>query len=594
MTASSSGVVRRAFDGIAASPGIAVGPVAVYDRRGVAVSRRAVPDEEIDAEVARLGQAMADARREVEQVIDGLGEVAGDEHRMLLQTQLLMLGDEMISEAATSKIRDQRVNAEWALRKTVDAMCARLRAADDPYFRERADDVRHVGEHLLRVLTGRRAHALPLLDEPAILVASDLTPAEAAQLTSTRVLALVTDSGSASSHTAILARALQIPAVVGVPDITRALAPGDTLVVDALRGEVVVHPDPDEATEAAARATRFDAFRGRLREVERRASATKDGVHVALLANVELELDVPEAKQEGADGIGLYRTEFLYLDRRSPPSEEEQVAIYARVARRMAPRPVVFRTFDLGADKMPTAMRRGPNPALGLRALRVAFEQPELLITQLRALLRAAAAGDVRVMFPMVASVSDLRRAKSMLETARGDLEAEGATYGPVKIGSMLEVPSSVLVADRLAPECDFFSIGTNDLTQYTLAVDRCDPRVAHLARSLDPAVLRLLDRARSVADAHGVPISVCGDLAADPVAAPVLVGLGFRTLSMATSAIPLVAEALGRIEVAEATTLAMEALDVDGAADVERLVAAHFGDRLGDLWEEQGIELPR
>lgn len=585
---------RRVLGGIGASPGVAVGPVSVFDRKSVVVPRRSIAESAVEAEVERLARGMAEARREVEIVLEGLHEGAGDDHRLLLQTQLLMLGDEMISTAATNAIRGERINAEWALRRTVDAMCARLRAAEDPYLRERADDVRHVGEDLLRALTGQRARAMPRLETPSILVASDLTPAEAAQLTGGRVLALVTDSGSASSHTAILARALSIPAVVGVADVTSALGPGDTLIVDALRGEVVVHPDEDEVERARARASRFDAFRGRLRDVERPASATADGVRVGLHANVELELDVPEAKQEGADGIGLYRTEFLYLDRPRAPSEEEQAAIYGRVARRMAPRPVVFRTFDLGADKMPDGMRRSPNPALGLRALRIAFERPELLVTQLRALLRAASQGDVRVMFPMVSSVSDLRRAKAMLETARADLDAAGVPYGPVMIGSMLEIPSAILVADRLAPECDFFSIGTNDLTQYTLAVDRGDPRVAHLGSSLDPAVLRLLDRARTVADAHGRPVCVCGDLAADPVATPLLVGLGFRTLSMATAAIPLVAEALGRIHLDEARELGLAALEQDGAADVERLVASRFGDRLGDLWEEHGIELPR
>ncbi|MBX3271983.1 MAG: phosphoenolpyruvate--protein phosphotransferase [Sandaracinaceae bacterium] len=585
---------RRVLSGIAASAGVAVGEVVVFDRRGVVVPRRSIAEGDVEGEVERLEQAMAAARREVEGVLEGFADDGPSEHRLLVETQLLMLGDQMISTAASAAIRSERINAEWALRRTVDAMCDRLRGADDGYFRERADDVRHVGEHLLAVLTGQRRRALPELTLPRVLVANDLTPAEAAQLSSRRVLALVTDAGSASSHTAILARALAIPAVVGLSDATRALAPGDLVVVDALRGEVVVGADANELDAARARGARFAAFRERLRDAERQGIATEDGARVTLLANVDLELDVPEAKQEGAAGIGLYRTEFLYLERREPPNEEEQLAVYARVARRMAPRPVVFRTFDLGADKMPNAMRRGPNPALGLRAVRIAFERPELLVTQLRAILRAAADGDVRVMFPMIASVSDLRRARAMLETAREDLEAEGATYGPIRVGAMLEIPSAIVMADRLAPECDFFSIGTNDLTQYTLAVDRSDPRVAHLASSLDPSVLRLLLRAREVADAHERPIGVCGDLAADTVAAPLLVGLGFRTLSMAPAAIPLVAEALSRVDLGEAASVAREALEQDGVAEVERLVAARFGARLGELWDEQGIELPR
>ncbi len=537
---------------------------------------------------------MAEARREVEAILDALPEQAGADHRLLLSTQLLMLGDELLCGAANDAIERRGMNAEWALRETVDAMCARLRGASEVYFRERAEDVRQVGEQVLRILTGVGGQAVPALTEPTILVASQLSPAEAAQLTSANLIALITDSGSASSHTAILARALRVPAIVGVSEVTRLLGPGDTVIVDALRAQVVIHPEPEEAAEATARAQRFVAFSGRLRDVERRVTETIDGVCVALHANVELEMEVARVKSEGADGIGLYRTEFLYLDRREPPSEGEQAAVYRRVAQRMAPRPVVFRTFDLGADKMPHGMRRSPNPALGLRALRVAFERPELLVTQLRALLRAASVGEVRVMFPMVSTVADLCHAKVLLERARRDLDAEDAEYGPVQIGSMLEVPSAVLVADRLAPHCDFFSIGTNDLTQYALAVDRSDPRVAHLASSLDPAILRLIERARSVAAGYGMPISVCGDLAADPVAAPVLVGLGFTSLSMPTAAIPLVSETIRRLDAATAADVAKLALDQDGAADVERLVSEHFGDRLGDLWEEQGIELPR
>lgn len=585
---------RRSMHGIAASPGIAIGRVTVFDRLRVPVKRRSIEDDAIDDEVARLEGAMADARSEVEVLLEGLGDETGADHRLLLQTQLLMLGDELLSTAAINAIRKESMNAEWALRRTVDRMCERLADAPEAYFRERAEDVRLVGEHVLRVLTGVEARTLPSVSDPVILVASDLTPSETAQLTSTNLLAVVTDAGSALSHTAILARALRVPAVVGCTGITRALGPGDIAIVDALHGEVIVFPDEEEIAQAEARAKRFAAFTGRLRDAEPGAAETADGVRVSLHANVELELEVGHAKREGADGIGLYRTEFLYLGRREPPSEEEQVSVYERVARRMAPRPVTFRTFDLGADKMPHAMRRGPNPALGLRALRVAFEQPELLVTQLRALLRASVAGNVKVMFPMVASVADLRRAVVLLERARQDLDAEGASYGPVSVGSMLEVPSAVLVADRLAPECDFFSVGTNDLTQYTLAVDRTDPRVAHLASSLEPSVLRLLERARAVADQSGTAISICGDLAADPVATPVLIGLGLTTLSMPTSAIPLVAEAVRRLAASKCVELADQALECDGAADVERAVAAAFGDVLGDLWEEQGIELPR
>ncbi|MFK7985712.1 MAG: phosphoenolpyruvate--protein phosphotransferase [Sandaracinaceae bacterium] len=583
---------RARLPGISASPGIVVGTVTVFDRRSVPVARRHIPQSAVEAEVARLHHAMDDARAEVEVLRDGLADGAAD-HRLLLETQLLMLGDALLSESAAARIREERTNAEWALRSTVDGMQARLRAADEAYFRERADDVAHVGEHVLRVLTGM-SRSLPDIDAPTILVANDLSPAEAAALPADLVRGIVTDAGSASSHTAILARALNVPSVVGVADVTRAVGPGDRMIVDGLRGEVVVHPDPDEEVEASERANRFRAFEVRLRGTEQRKAETRDGVRMTLLANVELEVEASEVRAEGADGVGLYRTEFLYLDRAEPPSEAEQTALYRRVARRVSPAPVTFRTFDLGGDKMPQGMRRGPNPALGLRALRVAFERPELLVTQLRSLLRAAVEGNVRIMFPMVSGVADWRRARVLLDRAREDLDASGEAYGPVLVGSMLEVPSALIVADRLAPLCDFFSIGTNDLTQYTLAVDRGDPRVAHLASSLDPAVLRLIHQATQVAADHDRPIAVCGDLAADPVATPLLVGLGLTQLSMARAGIPLVREVVARLDLAEARAVAEEALEQDGASAVERLVSSRYAEQLGDLWHEQGIELPR
>ncbi|MCC6874964.1 MAG: phosphoenolpyruvate--protein phosphotransferase [Sandaracinaceae bacterium] len=584
---------RQVLPGIAASPGIAVGPVIVYDRVAVPIGRRRVAAEDVEREVSRLISGVEAARREVQALRDGIGDDAHADHRLLLDAQLTMHGDELLLSSSVKLLRDQRINAEWALRRTVEDIGARLRGASERYFRERADDVEHVGEHILRVLTGV-SRSMPAIDEPTILVAADLSPAEAAQLSGRLVLALVTGAGSPSSHTAILARALKIPAVVGVSEVTRLVGPGETLVVDALRGEVVLHPTDEEVEQARARRARFTAFEDKLRESARGRGETRDGERVALMANVELEADVGAIERGEVDGVGLYRTEYLYLDRLEPPSEEEQLGVYARVAKRAAPRPITFRTFDLGADKMPLGAKRGPNPSLGLRALRIDWERPELLVTQLRALLRASVFGNVQVMFPMVSSVGDLRRAKVLMRRAREDLDAAGLAYGPIPLGSMLEVPSAIIMADRLAPECDFFSLGTNDLTQYTLAIDRQDPRVAHLARPLDPAILRLIDRALAVAREWDKPISACGDLAADPVALPILVGMGYRTFSMPLGAVPLAQEIISRIDLPNATALAKDALACDDARDVEELVVERFGAELGELWEGQGIELPR
>ncbi|MBZ0116759.1 MAG: phosphoenolpyruvate--protein phosphotransferase, partial [Sandaracinaceae bacterium] len=373
---------RQVLPGIAASPGIAVGPVIVYDRVAVPIVRRRVAAEDVEREVSRLISGVEAARREVQALRDGIGDDVHADHRLLLDAQLTMHGDELLLSSSVKLLRDQRINAEWALRRTVEDIGARLRGASERYFRERADDVEHVGEHILRVLTGV-SRSMPAIDEPTILVAADLSPAEAAQLSGRLVLALVTGAGSPSSHTAILARALKIPAVVGVSEVTRLVGPGETLVVDALRGEVVLRPTDEEVEQARARRARFTAFEDKLRESARGRGETRDGERVALMANVELEADVGAIERGEVDGVGLYRTEYLYLDRLEPPSEEEQLGVYARVAKRAAPRPITFRTFDLGADKMPLGAKRGPNPALGLRALRIAWERPELLVTQL-------------------------------------------------------------------------------------------------------------------------------------------------------------------------------------------------------------------
>ncbi|MGF1465348.1 MAG: phosphoenolpyruvate--protein phosphotransferase [Sandaracinaceae bacterium] len=584
---------RRVLRGITASPGVAVGPVQVYDPRSVVVPRRTIPRSAVDEELGRLRRAIESSRRHVEDARDALDPRAQGDHRLLLETMAMMHGDALLKEGAEETLRSQGINAEWALRLTVDSLASRLEASTEAYFRVRADDVRHVGEHILQVLAGGGPR-MPELTEPVVLVARDLSPAEAAQLPSDKVLGLVTGEGSAISHTAILARALRIPAVLGIAEVTGVATPGQVAVVDGLRGEVTLAPTPAEHAEAERRAARFRAFGARLREAHRRPVVTADGSPTHVLANVELELEVPEAVRAGADGIGLYRTEFLYLGRPAPPSETEQAAVYARVLSRIAPLEVTFRTFDFGGDKLPDGWPRPANPALGLRALRLAFERPELLVTQLRALLRASSEGPLRILFPMVSGVDDMRRAVVLLERAREDLEHEDAPFGPVSVGCMLEVPAAVLTLDRLAPQVDFLNVGTNDLSQYTLAADRADPRVAHLVRGLHPAVLSLLDRARRVAADHGVPICVCGEMAADPVAIPVLLGLGYEDLSMPVAALPLAREVISRLERVECAELAAKALTDDGPRDVEKRVQEAFGTRLGDLWAEHGIDLPR
>lgn len=593
-----SGVRRRqgrlSFRGIAASPGIALGPAFRVDSGQAVVPRRRITTAEVDLEVARLQAALEASRRELEELRDEVGDGAGADHGLILDAHLMMHRDELLADATFARIRDRRINAEWALREILDALAARLGAASSGYFRERVADVEHVGAHILRYLQptpGGGADGLP--EGPVVLVARDLTPADAARLFRHEVQGVVTSLGSATGHTAILARALAIPAVVGVTDLTRVVAEGEELIVDALRGEVVAGGAPEEREQARGRARRYLAFRHGLEDKADPDAATRDGVAVELTANVDLPDEVPHVRRSGARGVGLYRTEFLFLDRVEPPTEEAQLAAYVRVVEELAPHPVVFRTCDLGADKlMPGDVTlRSQNPALGLRALRLSLARPADFRIQLRAILRAAAHGTVRLMFPMVATVAELRQAKAHLAAVRQELIDAGVSHGDPEIGVVVEVPSAAIRAEQLARECDFFSVGTNDLVQYTLALDRLNPWVADLARNLDPAVLRLIEMTVTAARrAHRRPPSICGDMASDPLALPLVVGLGVRCLSTPFTAVPLVRETVRRLRADEATRVAQAALGLDDAASVEALVRREFAPVLGDLWEEQGL----
>lgn len=584
---------RTVLQGIPASHGMAVGPATVLAPSSRWVPRWHVAPSRIEDEVARLREAIEASRAEIEHVREGLGDDVEADYRLILDAHLLMHRDELIMDAALRAIRKDRLNAEWALRRTVDDLVRQLEGAGSGYFRERAQDIEHVGQHIMRWLRHEGA-AVPEIDGPTILVAEDLSPADAARLARTPVLGVVTDLGTATSHTAILARALEIPAVVGVTDVTRRVGDGDVVIVDALRGRVVLDADDAEQESARARAQRYRRFTRELRAKRVDAVVTTDGERIELDANVELPAEAALAMDAGAEGIGLYRTEFLYLERLTPPTEDEQAQVYADVVEVTAPRTVTFRTYDLGGDKLPKSERlpRTANPALGLRALRLLLARPELLRSQVRAVLRASAHGPVRLMFPLVTTVEDLRRARRIVDEVRSELSAEGVPHGEVPVGIMIEVPSAALVAEALAKESDFFSVGTNDLVQYTLALDRSNPQVAHLARTLDPAVLRLLDMTARAAERAGAPLSMCGDMAADPFAIPIVVGLGYRTLSMPYSSLPLVREVIGRISMVEAREAAGDALACGEVAEVERLVADRFGRALGDLWREEGIEI--
>ncbi len=582
-----SGVVLK---GIAGSPGVAVGSALVVGDTRTAYARRHLSSAQIEPEVERLHRAVEDAKRHLREVSARLP--AGPlETNAILDAYLTMVGDPMLIERVTKKIRDERKCAEWAVAQSSDEIAKLFAPADanerDAYIVERRHDVEFVCDRLLRELTGDTKQIVPRLDQPVIVIARDLSPADTAGMVREPVIAFVTEIGTRTSHTAIMARALEIPAVVGVADALSIVRTGDTLVVDGLRGEVVVNPSEITIEEARGRGAGTWRSPAACSRARNQPCVTRDGEPVCLKANVELPAEAILALDHGAEGIGLYRTEFIYIDRRTMPTEDEQYELYRAVVEAVAPRPVTLRTFDIGGDKFASSFQLPAemNPALGLRAVRLALSRPDVFLTQLRAMLRASAHGDLRIMVPMVASVQELREVRRLLGRAMNEVDAAG--HGRAKhipLGMMIEVPSAVVMADVLAREAEFFSIGTNDLIQYTLAIDRGNRSLAPLASPFHPAILRMIRQVTRAAAVHAVPVALCGAMASDPLAAVLLLGLGLRELSMEAAAIPEIKEAIRRVTMADCERTAEAALALDTAEAVEELVAGAFAPSLFDL----------
>jgi phosphoenolpyruvate-protein phosphotransferase (PTS system enzyme I) len=560
--------------GIPASPGIAIGRVYLIDRRKVKTPKQHILPEEIDREIARFERAIAESHEQLDRIKQKLKEREGEEHFQIIEAHQLILHDEHLVEPTKRIIREERVNAEWALRKAVEAIKGLFDTVDDQYFRERRSDVDFVGDRVIRNLLGEE-HAVFQPPPDAVVVAHDLSPADTAQLHRHAVAAFLTDAGGKTSHTAILARAFELPAIVGLDDITQRVANGDLVIVDGIRGEVILEPPADVVTFYRARARRYAAFEAELMLNRDLPAETKDGARLHLHANVELSDEIEPALKHGAEGIGLYRTEFLYMNRGDLPSEEEHYEHSRQILTRMGGRPVTFRTFDLGGDKVGavSGAHGEVNPALGLRSIRLCLKERPLFKTQLRGLLRAAAEGPMRIMFPMVSGVDELKEARAVLEEARSELELEGVRHAYPPVGVMIEMPSAALTADLMAQACDFFSIGTNDLIQYSLAIDRGNEHVSYLYRPLHPAILRLIKMIVDAAHNARIPVAMCGEMAGDPLLALLMVGFGLDELSMNPTAIPIVKSVLRSSTSDEARVLAKEVLGKATVGEIERVV---------------------
>ncbi|WP_304458777.1 phosphoenolpyruvate--protein phosphotransferase [Alicyclobacillus sendaiensis] len=562
------------YRGVAASDGVAVAKAFVLDASEPSVERVEVADPE--AEWARVEGAIAAAKEELESLRRTALDKLGESEAQLFVAHAQMLEDPELTGQIRQAIEAERVNAEWAVKSVIDTLVGLFDALDDEYMRQRAADVRDVGSRLLRHLQGGAGTSLAELAEPVVLVARDLAPSDTVQLNPALVRAFVTDIGGRTSHTAIMARSLGIPAVVGLGDITARVESGQVLAVDGTEGLVVVQPDENELRRFSAQVEKQQGERARLAALRDAESVTPDGRRVEIAGNIGTPAEVAQVLAQGGEGIGLFRSEFLYMNRDTAPTEEEQFAAYKEVAEAMQGRPVIVRTLDVGGDKsIPyLGLPREDNPFLGYRAIRVCLDQKELFAAQLRAILRASHYGKLRVMFPMIATVEEMRAAKRELEAAKQALRAEGVPFDEeMEVGIMIEIPAAAVMADRLAKEVDFFSIGTNDLVQYALACDRLNERISHLYQPLNPSVLRLVKMVIDGAHAAGKWVGMCGELAGDPRATAILLGLGLDEFSMSAGSILQVRDVVRNTRYEDAKALAARALEADTEADVLRLV---------------------
>ncbi|MDR7868572.1 MAG: phosphoenolpyruvate--protein phosphotransferase [Sporomusaceae bacterium] len=559
------------YSGIAASEGVAIGKALVLKKLDAPPPEH-LPAELIEAEIVRFAAAVAAARDELTALAADVTAKVGADEGAIFEAHALLLADDELRLGVEEKIRAGKT-AVWSLQATLAAYRELFAGLDDPYLRERAGDLDDLARRLTACLAGG-APAAAEAGEPVVVVAHELTPSETARLDPAATLGFVTATGGKTSHTAIMARSMGIPAVLGVAGIAETVRDGDLIILDGGRGLVAVNPDPATLDAYTARAA------ARTSPADDGPAVTRDGCRLALWANIGRPADVAQALRFGAEGIGLFRSEFLFMDRAALPDEQEQYAAYRQVAEAVGGRPVIIRTLDIGGDKpLPALGQPGEaNPFLGLRAIRLCFAHPALFRTQLRAILRASAHGDVRLMYPMIAAVGEITRANALLAECKAELAAGGLAHNSaLPVGIMVEVPAVAAAADIFARHSDFFSLGTNDLTQYALAVDRMNETLGHLYQPLDPGVLRLISTVAAAARAAGKPAGICGELAADPVAAVLLLGLGLDELSASPASLPAVRRLVRAVTLADARRLANEALALDSAAAVRERVEAYL-----------------
>ncbi len=584
MSDKSSGEIR--LHGINASPGISIGKAYLVDKEGVdVVEKYLIREKQLKNEINRFKVAVKKSKDELNAIIDDTPEEL-KQHASILEAQKVLLKDKKLFGKTIEIIKNERVNAEWALKKTVSNIKSMFRKLPDSYLKDRVEDIGHTSDLIIRNLIGAKQVNIGEIYKRVILVAHNLSPAETSQIQLEKIKAFVTDKGSMSSHTAIVARTLEIPAVLGLADATHIIQNDDMIIVDGMLGMVVIHPEDQTLIDFAERKSKYDEHVAAITRTGHFPAKTTDGIRLKIMGNIELHEEVVSVLKYGGDGIGLLRTEFQYLSRADFPTEDELFNNFKDVVEAMAPRPVTIRTLDINGDK---AISNAPfnqeaNPALGLRGIRYCLTKTDVFITQLRAILRVAALGNVRVMFPMISTLDEICKAKKILNETADSLDKEGIEFNrEIEVGIMIEVPSAVIMADLMAKEVDFFSIGTNDLIQYSMAIDRENQKVAHLFRPLEPAIIRMLKHVSDVAKNSNIKLYMCGEMASYPIHIPILLGMEMDELSMNPQSIPAVKTMIRSLSFENSKQIVEDVLKQTSALDVFNLLKEVCGDILPD-----------
>jgi phosphotransferase system enzyme I (PtsI) len=564
---------ERVFRGIPVSAGVCRGKIVVMGKPQHTIAKRTLSDSEAAEEVSRLERSLVQTRQEILEVQRKVSEAMGAAEGSIFDAHLLVLEDRTLIDEVVRMIQNDKVNSEYAFHTVAERYAATLSAIEDDYLRERATDMRDVTTRVLNNLQGRDDQLdLRHLTEPCIIISHDLTPSNTAQMDRVRVLGFATDIGSKTSHTAIMARSLRIPAVVGLKAASEEIQTGQYALLDGFNGIVIINPTDQTLFEYGQLIRKQVTLQEKLRDILLKPAVTLDGHRVFLSANIEQAEDAELVSESGAEGVGLFRTEYLFLNRDTVPSEEEQYQAYRKAAMALKPHPIVMRTFDLGGDKflshlqVPTEM----NPFLGWRAIRFCLQEKHIFRGQLRAILRASAEGNIKLMYPMICGLDELNQANALVEEYKEELRKEGVPFDEhIEIGAMIEIPSAALIADSLARRVKFFSIGTNDLIQYSLAVDRMNEKIAHLYEPTHPAIVRLIKATIDAARRNKILVSVCGEMAGDPVMTPLLLGLGIDELSVAPPLVPQVKFMIRRLKLSEAQALAEFALNSESGVEI-------------------------